>query len=200
MAQTMQSNLGQPVVVENRGGAAGVIATEAITAAQPNDHTIGIGMTSTLAVNPHVYRMRAGVMKDFAHIGSIAKMPIVLLAQHDLVEGGLAGFITRVGAKADTITDGSVGAGCNVHIGMFAFLEAAWLKMMHQPYRGSEPMVIDLVAGDSQSGMTGAPAALPLLRAGRVAALGTAAKERLAQTPDTRAISETIPRFEAVQW
>ncbi len=62
MAQTMQVSLGQPVVVENRGGAAGVIATEAIAAAQPDGHTIGIGMISTLAVNPHVYRMRADVM------------------------------------------------------------------------------------------------------------------------------------------
>jgi len=200
MAQTMQATLGQPVVVENRGGAAGVIATEAITAAQPDGHTIGIGMISTLAVNPHVYRMRADVMKDFAHIGMIAKVPMVLLAQNNLAEGGLAGFIARVRAARDTITDGSAGAGSNVHIGMIAFLEAAGLKMVRVPYRGSGPMVIDLVAGDIQSGMTGTPAALPVLRAGRRAALGTTAKARLAQTPDIPAINETIPDFEAMQW
>lgn len=200
MAQTMQASLGQPVVVENRGGAAGVIATEAIAAAQPDGHTIGIGMISTLAVNPHVYRMRADVMKDFAHIGMIAKVPMVLLAQHSLAEGGLAGFIARAKAAPDTITYGSAGAGSNVHIGMIAFLEAAGIKMVHVPYRGSGPMVIDLVAGNIQSGMTGTPAALPVLRAGRVAALGTTAKERLAQTPDIPAISETIPGFEAMQW
>lgn len=200
MAQTMQVGLGQPVVVENRAGAAGVIATEAIANAQADGHTIGIGMISTLAVNPHVYRMRTDVMKDLAFIGMIAKVPMVLLAQHSLAEGGLAGFIARAKAAPDSITYGSAGAGSNVHIGMIAFLEAAGIKMLHVPYRGSGPMVIDLVAGNIQSGMTGTPAALPVLRAGRVAALGTTAAQRLAQTPEIPAIAETIPGFEAMQW
>ncbi len=200
MAQSMATTLGQPVVVENRGGAAGTIATEAMAAAQPDGHTIGIGMISTLAVNPHIYRMRADVMRDLAHIGMIAKVPMVLLAQHAMAQGGLAGFIARVRAAPDTITYGSAGAGSNVHIGMIAFLEAAGLRMVHVPYRGSGPMVIDLVAGTIQSGMTGTPAALPVLRDRRVTALGTTARERLVQTPEVPAIAETLPGFEAMQW
>ncbi len=200
MAQNIAASIGQSVVVENRSGAAGVIATEAIAAAQPDGHTIGIGMISTLAVNPHVYRMRADVMRDLVHIGMIAKVPMVLLAQQNLAEGGLRGFIDRVKAAPDTITYGSSGAGSNVHIGMISFLEAAGLQMVHVPYRGSGPMVIDLVAGNIQSGMTGTPAALPLVRDRRVAALGTTAKDRLALTPDVPAISETLPGFESMQW
>ncbi len=200
IAQNLSVALGQSVVVENRSGAAGVIATEAIAAAQPDGHTIGIGMISTLAVNPHVYRMRADVMRDLVHVGMIAKVPMVLLAQRNLAEGGLRGFIDRVKAAPDTITYGSSGAGSNVHIGMISFLEAAGLQMVHVPYRGSGPMVIDLVAGNIQSGMTGTPAALPLVREGRVFALGTTAKDRLALTPDVPAISEVLPGFESMQW
>ncbi|MBC7432268.1 MAG: tripartite tricarboxylate transporter substrate binding protein [Rubritepida sp.] len=201
MAQSLGASLGVPVVVENRSGAAGVIATEQAAAAAPDGHTIAIGMISTLAVNPHIYpRLRYDPLRDFAPIGLIAQVPMVLLAQPALAAGGLAGFIARVRAAPDTVTYGSAGSGSNVHIGMVAFLDAAGLRMVHVPYRGSAPMVIDLVAGNIQTGMTGTPAALPLLRAGRVVALGTTAPQRLAQTPETPAIAETLPGFEAMQW
>jgi len=201
MAHSLSGSLGVPVVVENRGGAAGIIATEQIAAAPPDGHTIGIGMIGTLAVNPHLYpRLRYDPLRDFAPIGLIAQVPMVLLAQRALAGGGLAGFVARVRAAPDTITYGSAGAGSNVHIGMVAFLDAAGLRMVHVPYRGSGPMAIDLVAGTIETGMTGTPAALPLVREGRVAALGTTAARRLAQTPDIPAIAEAIPGFEAMQW
>ena len=201
MAQSIGTTLGVAVVVENRGGAAGSIATEAAAAANPDGHTIAIGMISTLAVNPHIYpRLRYDPLRDFAPIGLIAQVPMVLLAQKRLAEGGLAGFIARVRAAPDTMSYGSAGAGSNVHIGMVAFLDAAGLQMVHVPYRGSGPMTIDLVAGNIDSGMTGTPAALPLIRAERMAALGTTAATRLSQTPDVPAISETLPGFEAMQW
>ncbi len=201
MAQSLGTTLGVAVVVENRGGAAGSIATEAAAAANPDGHSIAIGMISTLAVNPHIYpRLRYDPQRDFAPIGLIAQVPMVLLAQKRLAEGGLAGFIARVRAAPDTISYGSAGAGSNVHIGMVAFLDAAGLQMVHVPYRGSGPMTIDLVAGNIDSGMTGTPAALPLIRADRMAALGTTAARRLSQTPDVPAISETLPGFEAMQW
>lgn len=201
MAQSLGTTLGVAVVVENRGGAAGSIATEAAAAANPDGHSIAIGMISTLAVNPHIYpRLRYDPLRDFAPIGLIAQVPMVLLAQKRLAEGGLAGFIARVRAAPDSISYGSAGAGSNVHIGMVAFLDAAGLQMVHVPYRGSGPMTIDLVAGNIDSGMTGTPAALPLIRADRMAALGTTAARRLSQTPDVPAISETLPGFEAMQW
>ncbi len=201
MANSFSTALGVPVVVENRGGAAGIIATEQVAAATPDGHTIAIGMIGTLAVNPHLYpRLRYDPLRDFAPIGLIAQVPMVLLAQRVLAEGGLAGLIARVRAAPDTITYGSAGAGSNVHIGMVAFLDAAGLRMVHVPYRGSGPMVIDLVAGNIETGMTGTPAALPLVREGRVAALGTTGMRRLVQTPEIPAISETVPGFEAMQW
>ena len=201
IGQSLSTTLGVPVVVENRSGAAGVVATEQAAAANPDGHTIAIGMISTLAVNPHIYpRLRYDPLRDFAPIGLISQVPMVLVAQRALAEGGLAGFIARVRAAPDTVTYGSAGAGSNVHIGMVAFLDAAGLKMVHVPYRGSGPMVIDLVAGTIETGMTGTPAALPLLREGRVVALGTTAAQRLVQTPDVPAIAEVVPGFEAMQW
>lgn len=201
MAQAFSTALGVPVVVENRSGAAGSIATEQLAGAQPDGHTIGIGMIGTLAVNPHIYpRLRYDPLRDLAPIGLISQVPMVLLARPALAEGGLAGFLARVRAAPETITYGSAGAGSNVHIGMVALLDAAGLRMVHVPYRGSGPMVIDLVAGNIDSGMTGTPAALPLLREGRVAALGTTAARRLVQTPDVPAIAEIVPGFEALQW
>ena len=201
MAQSIGATLGATVVVENRGGAAGVIGTEQAAAATPDGHTIAIGMISTLTVNPHIYpRIRYDPLRDFAPIGLIAQVPMVLLAQKPLAEGGLAGFIARVRAAPETITYGSAGAGSNVHIGMVAFLDAAGLRMVHVPYRGSGPMAIDLVAGTIDTGMTGTPTALPLIRDNRLAALGTTAAARLSATPEVPAISETLPGFEVMQW
>lgn len=201
MAQAMGPVLGGTVLVENRSGAAGVVGTEALAQAAPDGYSIGIGMISTLAVNPHVYpRLRYDPMRDFAPVGLIAKVPMVLLVRPELAAGGLRGFIQRVREAPDTITYGSAGAGSNVHIGMVGFLDAAGLKMVHVPYRGSGPMVLDLVAGNIQSGMTGTPTALPVVREGRVVALGVTSPQRLPQLPDVPAIAEAIPGFEAMQW
>lgn len=201
IGQSIGATLGTPVVVENRGGAAGVIGTEHAAAANPDGHTIAIGMISTLTVNPHIYpAIRYDPLRDFAPIGLIAQVPMLLLAQKRLSEGGLAGFIDRVRAAPDTITFGSAGTGSNVHIGMVAFLDAAGLKMVHVPYRGSGPMAVDLVAGNIDSGMTGTPTALPLIRDNRLAGLGSTAAARLAASPDVPAISEVLPGFEVMQW
>ena len=105
MAQAFATSLGVAVVVENRSGAAGVIATEQAAAASPDGHTIAIGMISTLAVNPHIYpRLRYDPLRDFAPIGLIAQVPMVLLAQRALAEGGLPGVLSRVRAAPDTVT------------------------------------------------------------------------------------------------
>jgi tripartite-type tricarboxylate transporter receptor subunit TctC len=201
MAQAMGPVLGGTVVAENRSGAAGVVGTEQLAQAAPDGYSIGIGMIGTIAVNPHVYpRLRYDTMRDFAPIGLVAKVPMVLLAKPELAAGGLRGFMDRVREAPDTITYGSAGAGSNVHIGMVSFLDAAGLKMVHVPYRGSGPMALDLVAGNIDSGMTGPPAALPALRDGRVVAIGVTSRQRLTQLPDVPAIAEVIPGFEALQW
>jgi tripartite-type tricarboxylate transporter receptor subunit TctC len=198
LAERLTGLLATRVVVENRTGAGGALGSEAVKRAPADGHTLLFASASSHGANPAVFRdLSYDAVADFAAVALTGVTPLALAVP----PGGardVAGLRAQLADGRGAY--GSAGAGSNVHIGMVAFLDAAGLQMVHVPYRGSGPMTIDLVAGNIDSGMTGTPAALPLIRADRMAALGTTAARRLSQTPDVPAISETLPGFEAMQW
>ncbi len=125
---------------------------------------------------------------------------MVLVASPSLGVHDLAGFVAKARAAPGGIKYGSAGSGSNTHIGMVAFAEAAGLKLVHVPFRGSGTLTPLLLSGDIKAAMSGTPAMLPLFREGRLQALGVSSGRRIAQLPDVPAVTELYPGSEVMQW
>lgn len=203
IAQKLTESLGVSVVAENRPGAGGSIATEYGAAAAPDGHVLTLGQLGTLAVNPHIFpRLRFDPVRDFVPVAMVGQVPNILLVNPRLGTRTVGEFVARAKARAGEINYGSAGAGSATHIVMAAFMEAADIRLTHVPYRGSGPVMTDLVAGTLECAMTGTPAGAPFARAGTLLCLVTTSPTRLTDLlPEVPTVAETIkPGFEAMQW
>ena len=199
----LQESLGQPFVVENRPGAGGTLGSEFVARAAPDGHTLMMGHIGTLAVNPWLYRnLSFDTVTSFQPIGLAAIVPNVLVVNaRKLPVTNVQALIALAKARPNALSYGSGGNGSAAHIAMVAFNVAAGTQMEHIPYRGTGPMVNDLIAGTIDLALTGGPAALPPARAGLVRALGVSSLTRLSSAPDVPTIAEQgLPGFDATQW
>ncbi|WP_338664724.1 tripartite tricarboxylate transporter substrate binding protein [Pararoseomonas sp. SCSIO 73927] len=202
VANELPEALGQPVIVENRGGAGGTIGTEAVARAAPDGHTLLMGHVGTLAVNPGLYRgLSFDTATAFDPVVLAAVVPNVLVVHPSLNVGNARNFIALARARPRGISYGSGGNGSAAHIAMVAFSRAAGIELEHIPYRGTAPMMTDLLAGTIGATLTGGPPALPPVRAGQLRALGVSSLTRLPSEPGLPTLAEAVlPGFEAVQW
>ncbi|MFC7737817.1 Bug family tripartite tricarboxylate transporter substrate binding protein [Roseomonas sp. GCM10028921] len=199
----LQDALKQPFVVENRGGAGGTIGTEVVAQAPPDGYTLLMGHIGTLAVNPFLYRgLSFDTVDSFAPITLAAVVPNVMVVNPRKVPaGGIAELVALAKRQPGALTYGSGGNGSAAHIAMAAFLLATGTVMEHVPYRGTAPMMNDLIGGTIDLTFTGGPPALPPVRAGMLRALGVSSTRRLAGAPDIPTVAEQgVPGFEANQW
>ena len=203
MAQRLGEELGQTFVVENRGGAGGTIGSEAVARSAPDGHTLMMGHIGTLAVNPALYpNLSFDTVSSFQPVVLVAVVPNVLVVNPRAVEArNVAGLIRLAEQSPGRLTYGSGGNGSAAHIAMAAFNDATGTRMTHVPYRGTAPMMTDLIAGQIGLTLTGGPPALPPVRAGQLRALGVSSLRRLDTAPDIPTIAESgVPGFDAVQW
>ncbi|MFC0385685.1 Bug family tripartite tricarboxylate transporter substrate binding protein [Muricoccus vinaceus] len=203
LAADLQAEFGQPFVVENRGGAGGTIGTEAVAHAAPDGYTLLLGHIGTLAVNPSLYRrLSFDTVESFAPITLAAVVPNVMVVNPSRVAaGGVAELIALARQRPRSLSYGSGGNGSAAHIAMAAFNLATDTVMEHVPYRGTAPMMNDLIGGTIDLTFTGGPPALPPVRAGLLRALGVSSLHRLPAAPDIPTIAEQgAPGFEATQW
>jgi tripartite-type tricarboxylate transporter receptor subunit TctC len=203
MARRLSEELGQTFVVENRGGAGGTIGTEMVARAPADGYTLLMVHIGTLAVNPALYtKLSFDTVTSFQPIALVAVVPNILVVNPKVVDvRDAAGLIEFAKRRPGVLTYGSGGNGSAAHIAMVAFNTAAGIEMTHVPYKGTGPMMNDLVAGQIALTMTGGPPALPPVRSGLVRALGVSSPQRLATAPEIPTIAETgLPGFDAVQW
>jgi len=196
----MGAALGQPIVVENRGGAGGSIATRAVAHAPADGYTLGLGGTGTLAIDPSLYpNVGYDPRKDFAPVGLIATSALIVLVNPSVPAKTLAEFIALAKAEPGKINFASAGSGSGIHLGTELLAYMAGIKMTHIPYKGSAPALTDLVGGHVALYFSSLPPAIGLVREGKVRALAVTGPTRAKVFPDLPTVAQAgLPGFEAV--
>jgi tripartite-type tricarboxylate transporter receptor subunit TctC len=202
MAPKLAERLGQPVVVENRAGAAGNVAATAFARARPDGYAIFLGSNGPLTVNP-VIQANLGYdpVRDFAPVGMFVRTPNVLAVHRDVPAKTLAELIALSKAAPGSISTGSSGTGSTSHLAIESFNAATGAGLQHVPYGSGGAMAPDLIAGNIKAGMTEISTALPLHREGVVRILATGSAGRLAVIPEVPSFEEAgVPGFRAAAY
>jgi tripartite-type tricarboxylate transporter receptor subunit TctC len=195
-------SLGQNVVVENRGGAAGVIATEFVSKATPDGYTLLLSSSTTHGIGPVLYRkLPYDALKDFTHIGLIATVPGVMAVNQSVPAHTVKEFVALAKAKPGTLHFGSSGSGGPPHLMGELFKSVTGAPIVHVPYKGSGPAVIDLVGGQVQVMFDGLPSLLGQIKAGKLRALAAVSANRSSVLPDLPTMAEAgYPGIEGGLW
>ncbi len=202
VAQKLTERLGQQVVVENRPGAAGNIAMEQVARAAPDGYTLILGHIGTLAVNPAMFpKLPYDAIKDFAPVSLIAAVPNIVTVNPAVPAKTLKEFLDLARAKPGSINYGSAGNGSAGHLAMEYLKRIAKTDMVHVPYKGTGPMLTDLLAGQTQATFTGSSPLIPHIKSGKLRALAVGSAVRIPSLPEVPTIAESgFAGFETSQW
>jgi tripartite-type tricarboxylate transporter receptor subunit TctC len=199
-AEKMSQALGQQIVIENRGGAGGSIATRQVAKAPPDGETLGLGGTGTLAIDPTLYaNVGYDPRKDFAPIGLIATSGLVICVHPSLAARSIGELIALAKQQPGKLNYASAGTGSGIHLGTEYFASMAGIKLTHIPYKGSVPALTDLVGGHVAIYFSSLPPAVGLVKDGKVRALAVTGAKRSPVFPDVPTVAEAaLPGYEAV--
>jgi len=202
LAQKLGDRLGQGVVVENKGGAGGSIAAEAVARAAPDGHTLFFGTTGTLAINPSLYaKLRYDPVKDFAPVSLMATTMNVLVVNPDVPAKNLSDLVKLAKAKPGTITYGSAGNGSSNHLSGELFRSSAGVQVNHIPYKGSAPALVDLLGGRLTMMFDTIAQQTQNVAAGKVRALAVTGPQRSPLLPDVPTAQEAgLKDFDVTIW
>jgi tripartite-type tricarboxylate transporter receptor subunit TctC len=201
IGQWLSGRLGQPLVIDNRPGAGTNIATEIAAHAAPDGYTL-LAAVGSNTINPSLYsNLSFDFIRDFAMVAGIFRSTLVLEVIPALPVQSVPELIAYVKANTGKVTLASFGTGTVSHIaGEFFRMNAGGLDMVHVPYRGSAPMVTDLLAGQVQVAFDNLPASIEHIKAGKLRALAVTSAERWASLPDVPTLAEYQPGFAAGTW
>jgi tripartite-type tricarboxylate transporter receptor subunit TctC len=202
VAQKLEPVLKASIIIENRAGAGGSVAANAVAKSDPDGHTFMMGHIGTLAFTPSLYpNLPYDPVKDFAPVALVATVPNILAVHPSLPVKSFAEFVAHARANPGKLNYGSGGVGSAAHVAGAYLASAAGFRATHVPYRGTAPMVNDLLAGTIQFTLTGGPAVLPQAAAGKVRTLAVSSSARVGFAPELPTIAESgLPGFDAVQW
>jgi tripartite-type tricarboxylate transporter receptor subunit TctC len=201
IAGEMAKTIGQNVFIENKPGAAGNIAMQEV-ANSTDEHSFILGHIGTLAVNPFIFpKLPYDADREFAPITLISKVPSLYVVHPDLPIHNLKEFVAYAKARPGQLNYGSAGNGSAGHLAFEYLKMVSGTFMLHVPYRGTGPMLTDLMAGRLQAASVGAPALLAFIKAGKLRCIATGTAERLPQLPDVPTVAEQgYKGFEMTQW
>ena len=197
----LNAALGQPVVVENRPGASGNIGSDLVAKSKPDGYTLLVGVMNTHVTNQALYKnMPFRGVDDFTPIAMVAIVVTTMVVHPSLPASNLKLFIALAKANPGKLAYASAGPGSSTHLNAALLEKMAGIQMLHVPYKGGAPAVLDTVAGQTQVLFTAATQTLPHVKSGRLRLLGVTSRQRAAMFPDVPTIAETLPGYEATVW
>jgi len=195
-------SLGQPVVVDNKPGAGGNIGAEAVAHAPADGYTLALGTVGTHSINGSLYsKMQYDMVKDFTPIMLVASTPNVLVVNPSVPAKNVAELIALARTRPGALTFGTPGVGTSPHVAGEMFNTMAGVKLTHVPYKGRAMAIPDLLGGHISMMFDNLPSALPLIREGKLRALGVTSLKRSPSAPDIPTLAEQgLPGFDADSW
>ena len=202
LGEQLAAQMGQPVVVDNRPGAAGRLATEMLARAEPDGYTLLVGGVGPLSISPSLYKkLPYDAVRDFLPLTRVAELINVMVVNPSI--GGaknIQQFIDWAKKQPGNVRFGSSGLGQFDHLVGEFFQRQAGIRMTHVPYKGGGPALIDMVSGDIQVMFATYVTAVPHLKGNRLRALAVSTPQRQALLPDLPAVSDVLPGFGASNW
>jgi tripartite-type tricarboxylate transporter receptor subunit TctC len=200
-AQAMSPLLGQPIVVDNRPGAGGMIGAENVAKSEPDGYSI-LNVQASFATNAAIrQKMPYDVFRDFAYIGMMTKSPMIVIVHPSLPVKSVSELVALAKKRPGELNYGSSGTGGSNHLATELFAKAAGIRIVHVPYKSIGLAITDLLGGNVQLVITSLPSALVQVKAGRVKALGVAAEKRSSFAPDIPTVTEGgVPYVSELWW
>jgi tripartite-type tricarboxylate transporter receptor subunit TctC len=199
-AHELSIGLGQQVVVDNRGGAGGLIATEITARANPDGYTL-LFTSIPHVINPHLYRkVSYDALRDFTPVIQFVSVPLMMTAGPSLPAKTVKEVIAFAKAKPGQVNYGSGGSGSSSHLAMELFRSMAGIDLIHVPYKGTGPLITDMLGGQIALTIASAVPLSAQVRSGKLQGLAVTGRKRSPAFPDLPAIAETVPGYEVVNW
>ncbi|MEI6113225.1 MAG: tripartite tricarboxylate transporter substrate binding protein [Burkholderiales bacterium] len=201
MARALSEELSQPVVLENRPGATGMIGADVVVKARPDGYTVLFGAASEMAINASLFRnMAYNPRSDLVPVSLVATFPLVFVTAAGN-QGSLTDLIRQAKAQPNSVSFGSIGQGSPQHLAGELLSTMASAQLLHVPYKGSGPLVQDAVAGHVSMAISSVPPAVPLVEAGKLRALAVTSATRLEVMPDVPTVAELgFPGYDFGTW
>ena len=199
IATPLSERLGKQVIVENRGGAGAVIGTELVANAPKDGYTLLVA-SLTHTINPWLYKLPYDPIKGFAAVAMVASGPIVLVVNPELPAKSVSELVALAKARPGQLQYASAGVGTFTHLAAEQFKLAAGVDLLHVPFRGGGPAVIDVVGGHTKINFANLLTAMPHIRSGKLRTLGVGGTKRVAMLPDVPTITEAGVPYEVINW
>jgi len=202
ISQSLSTTWGQPVIIDNRGGAGGIVGTEIVAHSAPDGYNLLIGTAGGMSINPSLHaKLSYDPFKDFAPISMLVINPQILVAHPALAASNVRELVALAKSKPGQLNFASSGTGTATHLGLELFKAATGINVVHVPYKGGAPALTDLIAGQVQLLFISIPSVMPQVKAGRLKAITVSSARRSLSAPDVPTVAESgYPGFEYVNW
>jgi tripartite-type tricarboxylate transporter receptor subunit TctC len=201
IAQELTERLGQSVVFDNRGGAGGVIGMEIAARAAPDGYTITMSTASTITIHPLLSKVPFDPIRDFAPVSHVSNVPLLLVVHPSVAAKSTREFIALLKAQPGKLNFASSGKGTISHLAGELFKNSAGVSMVHVPFRGGGPALVDVLGGQIQINFANILSSLPHVKGGRLRGLAVTSAQRSSAIAELPTVAESaLPDYEVVQW